>query len=137
MDVPDLPASRQFFLQFKERAKARFRQIDDLDDHPRDRSAVTASDLCGPRSVPTNHFPYSGHIDRLKRAMAPLLSGSNGLRTSAEFFEGTGVSLKGSGIEEQKADKLGLLVVEQELDHSLQRYLGRIFDRIAVSAGAD
>ena len=28
VDVPDLPASRQFFLQFKERAKARFEQID-------------------------------------------------------------------------------------------------------------
>lgn len=28
VDVPDLPDSRQFFLEFKERLKARFRQID-------------------------------------------------------------------------------------------------------------
>jgi hypothetical protein len=28
VDVPDLAKSRQFFLEFKERLKARFRQID-------------------------------------------------------------------------------------------------------------
>ncbi len=28
LDAPDVPESRQFFLDFKERAKARFRQID-------------------------------------------------------------------------------------------------------------
>lgn len=28
VDVLDLPESRQFFLEFKERAKARFRQLD-------------------------------------------------------------------------------------------------------------
>ena len=28
VDAPDLPESRQFFLGFKERAKAKFRQID-------------------------------------------------------------------------------------------------------------
>ncbi len=28
MDVPDLPESHQFFLEFKERIKARFQQID-------------------------------------------------------------------------------------------------------------
>jgi hypothetical protein len=28
VDTPDVPESRQFFLEFKERAKARFRQID-------------------------------------------------------------------------------------------------------------
>lgn len=28
VDVPDVPESRQFFLDFKERAKARFKQID-------------------------------------------------------------------------------------------------------------
>jgi len=28
VDAPDLPESRQFFLDFKERAKAKFRQID-------------------------------------------------------------------------------------------------------------
>lgn len=28
VDVPDLPENRQFFLEFKERLKARFQQID-------------------------------------------------------------------------------------------------------------
>jgi hypothetical protein len=28
VDVPDVPENRQFFLDFKERVKARFRQID-------------------------------------------------------------------------------------------------------------
>jgi hypothetical protein len=28
VDAPDVPESRQFFLEFKERAKERFRQID-------------------------------------------------------------------------------------------------------------
>lgn len=28
VDVPDVPESRQFFVEFKERAKARFQQLD-------------------------------------------------------------------------------------------------------------
>src|SRR5207247_2592036 len=28
VDAPDLPESRQFFLEFKQRAKARFKQLD-------------------------------------------------------------------------------------------------------------
>ena len=36
-DVPDLPENRQFFLEFKERAKARFQQLDIwLTSHPID-----------------------------------------------------------------------------------------------------
>jgi hypothetical protein len=37
IDVPDVPESRQFFVDFKERLKARFRQIDiRLTSHPID-----------------------------------------------------------------------------------------------------
>ena len=35
VDAPDVPASRQFFLDFKERAKVKFRQLDIwLTTHP-------------------------------------------------------------------------------------------------------